>query len=239
MSRLTRALVIGSFLFIIGGTFAAGYNWVSEIVTGYEARLASLEHPESFLWENVDQAFRLENGLWCGTGWVARCQKVGAGYRILMVTARHVAEVGPDVPQHVLDQRQHPWIATSRDERLTGGTVLALHPQRDVAVLDFFSTEPVRVLPFAGYRPLYGELVAHSGYPSCDANLRTSQGLQCHDGVATFQASPGCSGGPVFRDDGTVIGILVSGLGNGFDTLTFTGMYVPVSVFEEWLLAHL
>lgn len=207
-------------------------------VTGVVSTLVDMSSVDD-TWPRAQEVLRLENGLWCGSGWIASCEPVGAGYRILVVTAAHVAEDDPTVPSWVREEYWHPWTASAIEGQLTAGRFVASHPTRDIAIIEFFSTEPAPVHSFESYDPAYGETIAHSGYPACSDRLRTSQGLACHDGIGTFQAAPGCSGGPVFNREGTVIGVLVSGIGSGFDVLTFTGQYVPVAAFEYWLNSHL
>jgi len=187
------------------------------------------------LWPNSDLAVKLDNGISCGTGWPILCEHTPFGYRILLITAAHVVEDDPDIPEWVLEQYQKPWQASFRDGTLENGRVLSQHPQRDVAVLQFYSKFSMGTHVMAEYEPEYGETVVHSGYPACDEDLRTTLGLSCHAGVATFSAYPGHSGGPVLNGNGEVIGILVGGLGNGFDMIDFSSRYIPTNAFIEWV----
>lgn len=237
----SMALLIFACVLIILGLLVHYTTELSDQVRQLERQLEAVEGwivdemNVDETWPGAQNVLHLSNGLWTGSGWPIQCEEIPGGYRTLVVTAKHVAEDDPNIPQHVRDLYLKPWEASAIGGKLQGGRVVSTHPWEDIAVMEFYSHHPVECLPWAPLDPPYGARVALSGYPLGDENLRTSEGLECHDGYATVHGAPGCSGGPIFAQDGTVFGIVVAGLGNGFDFITFSCMYVPLADVEDWL----
>lgn len=165
-----------------------------------------------------------------GSGTVIRCEPAGKGYRVVILTARHVLhEHDPDKPYLVLAGR--------RGEFLFGGKVLAVHAELDVALLVFDSLTPVAVAPISDVALEPMQPVYSAGYSGGAADLWISRGVACAPDRCTAPAAPGDSGGPVFTERGEVAGVVSQvQMHPSLGLLCHHQRLVPARAFRAWAL---
>lgn len=147
-----------------------------------------------------------QGGLSVGTAW-----GVSKGY---LVTAAHVVEGARRI------------VVYDNGERVGEARVVAGDPANDLAILKFTPSKPrkIAILPIAPKSAALGRSVFVLGYPAPDVlgqhikmtagQVSSTAGLQ--DDARFLQISipvqPGNSGGPVIAWDGSVVGVVESGL---------------------------
>jgi hypothetical protein len=131
---------------------------------------------------------------------------------------------------HVIDGAAEIWAISDNGKDLYPITrVLATNKEKDIAILEFFTYDDTPVLTplklFSGGKLRRGEPVVVIGSPQFITNEVTKGNISAlydDDGVPIIQftapVSPGSSGGPLFNDQGEVIGITRSTISNNQNT---------------------
>lgn len=175
----------------------------------------------------LESVWMIRTPLGAGTGTVIRCAPEGSHYVVTLLTAKHVVKM-----------KGIPLIMERDDQGHAGGVVKALHATLDVAVVEFRVSAP---LPVADV--FYGDLrvfqVVHgAGYAAFE--FWVSSGLVSADDRATIHAAPGDSGGPVFDEDGRLVGVIshLNVMRHNRSMVFHHVHFVPVSKLRQWLAEH-
>jgi hypothetical protein len=201
---------------------------------GSEPQIHTLERvifrdvaPDEPAWDEISNSWLLEFGNGSGTAWPVDCIDTGRGfYEIRFVTAGHCVD------------HASPFQASGPEGGWAAGPAGSFrrHSELDLAVVTLYSQRPVAVRRLATEMPSTGDKLYLSSYPTGTGPFIT-EGYYSGDNRSTAQGYPGSSGGPVSLADGSVVGILVSGRGNGFDFVTFATYLVLLPDLHEWIYA--
>jgi S1-C subfamily serine protease len=168
-----------------------------------------------------------------GTGSVVGCEWDGERYAITVLTAKHVLVYHDKMQGMPLLLRRGP-------KSLGKGVVISVHKSLDVALVRFYSPDPIPVIRICEHPVLLGDELIVAGFSGGRGHLWVSRGVACGPERATCPVAPGDSGGPVFGPDGDLVGVIA-----GVDQLRNGGHvyhhlhYVAVTRFISWLEANI
>ena len=210
-----------------------------ETVGIFSRELVDLSSPVT--WSDADMVWEAKNNLGCGSAFPVSCEPIAGGqYRVLFLTAAHVSHYEDmiDVPPGMMDEfnalEKSFTLSHHSGLVITGALPYARHDTRDAGLIEAFTSFPISPRRLRPVTPLFGSRLIMSGYPAC-YGLWVSQGVASEPGIASFTSYGGCSGGPVSNEEGQVVGILVAGLRNGFETIQFASFYVTIESIQDWL----
>lgn len=207
---MRNVLTFASFLVLIFGCAAVIPSWA----------------PEGGRWEPTDyrdSVVRLEFG-----GATSGTNAVGTGVQVqpgIFVTAKHVVKTNLS------------GLATDRSGATFRVSTLWMSATTDLAVLSITGSalRPTKVAPVACRDPILGEPVITVGMPLDSSRWNYFWGHVSNDRlvdkmvVLDITAYPGNSGGPVFDNSGSVIGILVATWPSLFGGPGAMSLMVPIT----------
>lgn len=145
----------------------------------------------------------------------------------LILTASHVVDRESDITIQTADKRTLPAKLVGRDQS-TDLAVLRVVGLKDAAPV---SEETVRVgqlVMAVGYAPNEGPMASAGVVSTIGGPLRTQQGTSLERYIRTDATPyPGFSGGPLIDMQGSVLGILTTGLVNG------VALAIPTSIAKN------
>lgn len=165
-----------------------------------------------------------------GSATVIDCRPDGDEFVVTALTAKHVLRhhMAPGYEIHLVQPGQ----------RHRGGTVKALHPALDVALLEFRLPAPLAVADVSyanleAFRPIWGV-----GYAAMSRWV--SRGVVSAPNRGTILAAPGDSGGAVVDDQGRLVGVIshVNVLRRTGQQISHHCTFVPLAGLEEWISRH-
>ena len=160
------------------------------------------------------------------------------GNTYYVLTARHVVAT-PD--EYII-------VTPSGKESVLDYSQVTHFDESDLAVISFTSTEDLAIASFGRSEDLFtGEAVYVSGWPAVDAAITKPSHLVTTGNIAGIRegnadgyellysnsTGPGMSGGPVFNQEGQVIGIHGRASGNATSGKTGINLGIPVQLFIE------
>jgi len=152
------------------------------------------------------------------------CESEGDLWRVLFLTSSHITEM-----------EGVSWTASHHQGNiLPAGTVLAFHPSEDACLMEFYSTEAVKVDKLSRIPVKYGETLFSSGYPGSQGPFLT-HGLASIPGYYSVPTYMGSSGGPVSRENGEIVGLHKGVWIHNMTIIYFVGTYVPIVNILDWL----
>jgi len=172
-----------------------------------------------------------------GDVWLLSCEQgAGSCFPVASVRTAEGWDVTFMTARHVVD-RETIW----EIEGFTCGEVLALHPKRDIALIRFRSEKRIQPYRLAQEEPRRGERIFVAGCPQIhDTFLK--DGFVCGPGRMSAPIYAGESGGPVFRQNGEVIGVAVSRRISFFSPWlpplpqSHLSYFAPTLGLEAWIL---
>lgn len=130
-----------------------------------------------------------------GTGFAVKCtQKPNGRYQVLVLTAKHVSSHTEGLS------------ATLRTEYLFRGREVAHHPTRDVCLIEFESTKPVKTLSLRPETTYAGEKLWVAGYGG--DSFWVNSGYASAVDRASVPVFSGDSGSPLLDREGLVVGLV-------------------------------
>lgn len=177
---------------------------------------------------NVWRADRIDGGS-CSC-FPVLCEKQEDGtFRILWMTARHCTDdYLPGLP----------FFLASKDGQLLDALVFAEHPELDLAILESFSSKPIRTRALDLTPTDLGEEVTAAGFPM-GLDLWITEGRLSgpgDEGTENLSAdlAPGMSGGPVANERGAIVGVNARCYGMP-EGAHFMAAMVPLHLAKEWI----
>jgi S1-C subfamily serine protease len=179
----------------------------------------------------VTATWMLRTPFGSGSAVVIRCTPEGEGWRITALTAKHV--------MHLHQIKGFTMVLKQSGANIPGGTIVALHPTRDIALISFYHTEPVPVIRIASAPPIVLDPITVVGFAGGRGNRWISEGIICGDTRCTAPVAPGDSGGAVMNAAGELVGIVsgVNVLRNGAH-VPHHHHYCPTYPMREWIAEH-
>lgn len=167
----------------------------------------------------------LELGGGSGSCFPVQCRPTPDGeWVVWMMTARHCL-LGEDSFKAVWD-----------DELcLDRVVVVAYHDDLDIGMVAFRSEKPVKIrtLSFAAVES--GEWLVASGFPGGEGPFVTV-GIASGEDAGSYGTYFGCSGGPISRPDGAVVGVQSTVLVDEWDKVVgFASHFAPIAETEDWI----
>jgi len=104
----------------------------------------------------------------------------------------------------------------------------------DVAVLTALIDDYIDLLALSNREARQGDVILSAGY-SQGQQLRLWRGIASGKDQGTAAAWPGVSGGPIFLENGKVIGIMSQQQHNGHIPMTNVTFYCSISEVRDWL----
>lgn len=171
----------------------------------------------------LEGVWRIDGDDGFGTGFPVACEELTPGvWRVTFITAAHIP--GED------------WALTHH----TGGMVglaydIQRHKKADVA--KFYVDTPFQIVPrrLSSEPVLFGELLVAAGYHfGFDLWLQSGPATPPNK-VGAF-VLPGCSGGPLSRPSGEIVGVVVAILQHNGRLVPGCAYFVPTAGLIEWML---
>ncbi len=175
---------------------------------------------------NTELVYKVETDTGWGSGSVISCTPHDNGYKVILLTAKHVVQYADDI----LLRDQVP-LSASQDS-------VHLHPTEDAALVVFYSVKYYEPRGIEYYPTEYGERLFLDGFPAGEGPYRRG-GYAGTDGNVSTNAWPGDSGGPICNKDGDIVGILSTILQTYQGDVTFAAHMVQMADIKEWLRKEL
>lgn len=156
-----------------------------------------------------------------------KCEPAPDGeWVVWMMTARHCL-LGEELASF-----QAVWDDETRLDRVVH---VAYHDDLDVGVVAFRSEKPVKVHTLSFVAVKSGEWLIASGFPVGEGPFATV-GIASGGDTGSYGTYFGCSGGPITRLDGAVVGVQSAVLVDGeWDVIGFASSFAPIAEAEDWI----
>lgn len=141
---------------------------------------------------------------------------------------RHEGTVTWITAAHMVDRLPGAtWELTLRDTTILGA-VARICEGKNVAMITALYDGPVTLFELSPEPPRFGEALFASGY-LLGHTLLVTQGYAGDLGYATASVGPGCSGGPVMRPDGSVVGVVTAVAVYELSIICYASAYEPLN----------
>lgn len=151
-------------------------------------------------------------------------------FLVLFLTCKHVLRKAPI------------WQADLHGEdTLRNGTVFAIHPTEDIALVAFISSHAIETVTLDKRQPRFGERVWTVGYPAAQG-IHLSMGLVSAPDRSSAPIFFGNSGGPVIDSGGRVIAVAraltLGQLGPAVVPIPHMMWMIPIFEISDWLTQY-